>query len=458
MRSARFASFVVVLFTVALFSFTPTRAFAQYVVDCTGNTPGAYTSINSVVPLLTNGSVVRITGPCTENVTITGLDNLSIGAPWGQDATLNGNLTLNSVHNLFLYGMSVTNPNGDGIDVNYSTGVTIDNCTASNDTGVGLNIGDSSVTVQDTGTFNNNGNNGIQAEGGATDLGLSGYSGPITVSNNTGAGIELQDGVMESWAGNVIVTNTKASSAGEALLGFGSGYGIQLVGHARAVLYSWSPSMLPPNQISGNQSGGISIQEGSEVSVSGVSQSGSGPWITSIIDGNGPVGIYVGLGSQLSVFGGVQITNHPDAAIDVFGHSQVSIDGNNQITNNGSGPSATYPTHAGVRIDDNSEAYIRDGQITQNGGPGVLVLGNSSINVSGTTLTSNLGGPYVCDSSSWLITDEAEFPTGFGFAAPCKIPNSTRPKHRSIAIPPRIPNMGQMKAQQARYRQLIASF
>ncbi|MGH9561683.1 MAG: right-handed parallel beta-helix repeat-containing protein [Terracidiphilus sp.] len=154
----------------------------------------------------------------------------------------------------------------------------------------------------------------------------------------------------------------------------------------------------------------------------------------------------------------MQISNHPDAAIDVYGHSQLLIIGNDQITNNGTGPASTYPTRAAVRIDGNSEAYIRGGQISQNGGPGIYALGNSSMDVSGATFSANAGGPFACDSSSWLITDEAAFPMGFGFAAPCKIPNNFGPKRRPIGFIPPTPNLDKMKAQQARYRRLIASF
>ncbi len=458
MRFSRFALPLFVLAATAQLLLTPARAFAQYVVDCTGNTPGAYTTINSVIPLLTNGSVVRITGPCTENVTITGLSNLNIGAAYGQSAVLNGNLTLNSVQNLYLYGMNVTNPNGDGIDINSSAGVTLDSCTSSNNSNYGLSVNDSTVTVQDPSAFSNNANDGIWVSG-AADLIVNGYSAPVIVSNNTGVGIEVQDGMLQSASGNLIVTNTKAAASTTiAALGFENGYGIQLEGHARVLLYNWSPSTLPPNVISGNQAGGISVQESSEVSLSGTEPTGSGFVVTNIVDNNGPVGVYVGMGSQLTVAGGVQITNHPDAAIDVYGHSQVFIDGTDQISSNGAGPASTYPTHAAIRIDDNSEAYIRGGQITQNGGPGVFALGNSSINVSGATLTSNLGGPIQCDSSSWLIADQPAFPTGFGFAAPCKIPNTFGPNPRPVALTPSIPNIAQMKAQQTKYRQLISSF
>src|SRR5690348_10522698 len=129
MRTSRVAVCLVSVVALAFLFVSPTEAVAQYVVDCTGNTPGAYTSINSVLPLLSDGSAVRITGPCTENVTINGLDKLQIGAPWGQTAVLNGRLNITGVRNLFVHGINVTNPNGDGIDINNSQHVQLDDCT-----------------------------------------------------------------------------------------------------------------------------------------------------------------------------------------------------------------------------------------------------------------------------------------------------------------------------------------
>lgn len=446
---------LVVLSAVICFLFLSTHAFAQYNVDCTGTTPGAYTTINSVIPLLNNGSVVRITGTCTENVNIYGLNNLNIGAPWGQTANLQGNLNINGVQNLFLYGLNVTNPSGDGIDINHSFNVTLENCTSSNNGNFGLNVGNSVVSIQNTGAFNNNGNYGVNASG-ITDLSFSASAGPISVNNNVGGGITLQDGVMNGGGNMIVNNNTAAPSTTPQLIGNASGYGILLQGHARAVFYVWDLAA-GPNVISGNQAGGIAIHEGSEISLSGSAPSGSGPWQTNVLNGNGPVAIYAGLGSQLTLWNGVQITNHADAGVDAYGHSEVFIAGDNQITNNGTGSPSTYPTRAGVRVDGNSEAYIRGGQISQNGGPGILALANSSVDISGATLTSNARGPIECDSSSWLVGDQTSVPETPYFALPCRVPNSFGPRFHPHPTPP-IPNISHMKAQEAKYQQLMSSF
>ncbi len=419
MRFPRIALPLLALAATAQLLLTPTRAFAQYVVDCTGNTPGAFTSINSVLPLLSNGAAVRITGPCTENVTITGLANLNIGAAYGQTATLNGNLTLTGVQNLYLYGINVTNPNGDGIDINNSSGVTLDDCTSNNNGSNGLNVSASGVNIDDSGSFNNNGADGVYA-GGATGLQFLAYGGPITLNNNQGNGIYLEDGVMSA-LGNVFFNNNAINSNNVYPTGSGTGFGISFWGHARAVLYSY----FGPDVISGNQAGGVAIHEGSEISLSGPSPaSPSGPW-TTIIEGNGPVGVSAGFGSQVTIWGGVQISNHTDAGVDIYGHSQVFINGIDQITGNGAGPAATNPARAGVRVDGNSEAYIRGNlQVSQNAGPGILELDNSSVDISGATFTSNIGGPVVCDSSAWLVDDQSTPPAPGGpAAAQCRTPH-----------------------------------
>lgn len=442
----RVGNCLVALFVVACLSLVRARAVAQIIVDCSGNTPGAFTSINSVIPLLSDGAVMRITGACTENVNISGFDNLWIGTPVGQSMTLQGNLSINNVRNLFLHGMNITNPLGDGVSISGSR-VTLDQCTSSNNAGFGMNIGGSTVNVQNTGAFDNNGKHGISATGGNTELDLATWNGPITASNNIGNGIYLEDGVLFGY-GNLILSNNK-QKANASPTDTATGLGITLYGHARAVLLGLSS----PNLISGNQTGGVLVAEGSEISLCCSSGAQS-----TIVDRNGPVGITAGLGSQLTLWDGVQISNHSDAGVDVYGHSQVFInDGGNQITNNGTGILSTYPTRAGVRVDGNSEAYIRGGKISQNGGPGILALVNSSIDLSGTTLTSNLGGSIVCDSSAWLVSDFPGPATKFGPGPPCNVPNSFRPRMRALSAP-QLPDISRFKAQLAIYKRLISSF
>src|SRR5882724_8146840 len=114
--------FIVPLFLLLLFF--PGTLRAQYlIVDCTGANTSAYPSINAALPNATPGSFILVTGPCTENVSLNGLNALNLGAYYGQTATINGSVSINYSHGIFLYGLNVTNTAGDGISVSNSGNV-----------------------------------------------------------------------------------------------------------------------------------------------------------------------------------------------------------------------------------------------------------------------------------------------------------------------------------------------
>lgn len=430
-------------------SIAPACVFGQLIVDCSGNTPGAYTSINAALPYLADWTTVQVSGTCQESVWIGGVNNVTIGAAPGQTATLQGTLGITASHNVTIQNLNVSNssPGATGIAIMNGSSVELDNCTSSNNGGSGLSVNDSIVTVPNGGAFNNNGNGGIQVDG-ASDLSLSSWfgPGPITVSNNVGDGIYLEDGLLFA-DGGVTISNNHPGSAYNAIHSDGAGYGINVWGHGRGfVLASWSN-----DTISGNQAGGVAVHEGSEFVLGSTPANPSVP-TSVIVDNNGPVGVSVGLGSQVSLWSGVQITNHTDAGVDVYANSQAIIDGAElqggtfQIANNGSGPGPNDLTRAGVRVDGNSEAYVRGGQISQNRGPGILVLANSSVDLSGTALNSNAGGAVVCDSSAWLVTDPAATPLGADQAHRCRVPNDFGPVRRPFQVPPFL-DIDRIKAQ-----------
>lgn len=435
---------VMLMLSVFLFCF-PDHASAQYFVDCSGNTPGAPTTINSVLPLIGNGAMIQVVGTCNENVTLNGLSDIWMGAPWGQTMNLTGSLMITQSENVFLYGMNVSGASGDGITVEYSQGVELDACTSTNNSnGRGLYVDDgSSVSVQNTGNFSNNGNSGIYVAGNSF-VAVSGYGGTITVNNNLSSGVYAERSVFNPT--NISITNNQAIAGSTAV----SGFGVDFRGGAQSVFVSLSGQQ---NVIQGNQNGGISMMENAEISLCCGDTLIPGSLPTLIV-GNGPVGISVGFGSQLTVWDGTQITNHADTGIEVFAHSQAYLYGANVITNNGTG--ASYPARAGMRVDGNSEAYLRGGQISQNGGPGILALVNSSLDFTGVTFSSNTKGPVECDSSSYMVSDLPSVGILPGLLLPCMTPNNFG--NRSHAAPVfHIPDVSQYKAKEAKYQQLMAA-
>jgi hypothetical protein len=141
----------------------PSGSRAQLFVDCSGTNPNQYPSINAALQqAATVGSVISVTGTCTETVNLQGMVGLNLGAPYGQTATINGALTISNSQNVFLYGLQVTNSPIDGITVSDSTAVLLEACTANGNTLNGLRVQNMSdvAGIGVGGTFNNNGSSG----------------------------------------------------------------------------------------------------------------------------------------------------------------------------------------------------------------------------------------------------------------------------------------------------------
>src|SRR5262249_58853133 len=127
-------------------------------------------------------------------------------------------------------------------------------------------------------------------------------------------------------------------------------------------------SVFGANVVSGNQSGGVWLQENAEISF----------WFggyPNLIQGNGPVGVLAGLGSQVTFFNSAQISGHTSAGVDLYANSQAYLFGANTVQNNGS---SADTRSAGIRVDGNSEAFLRGGPIFANNRPPLLLLVKSS--------------------------------------------------------------------------------
>jgi hypothetical protein len=368
------------------------RAQQFLIVDCTGANLFAYPSINAALPNATPGSFILITGPCNENVSLYGQNALNLGAYYGQTAAINGSITINNSQNVFLYGLNVTNTAGDGITVsNSSRGISLNVCSSNGNAGLGLRVnGMSNVIIGASGAFSHNAGGGVNIDG-QSQVGLVAWAGPVDISNNTGPGVrESGSSLFETLGATNITSNVSGP-------GTNPGFGIELTGGARAQV----GGLFGPNTVAGNQAGGAFLQENSEISFWSIGQ-------PNLIQGNGPVGVSAGLGSQVTFYDisgplGAQITDHTSAGVDIYANSQVFFHGTNQVLRNGT---VTDPRSAGIRVDGNSEAFLRGGQVTQNNGPGILALVNSSADFAGVNFSGNAQGEIIdCDSSSTMVSD-----------------------------------------------------
>jgi hypothetical protein len=197
---------------------------------------------------------------------------------------------------------------------------------------------------------------------------------------------------------------------------------------------------LGPNIIQGNPAGGASIGEGSEISFWSIGQ-------PNIIQGNGPTGVSVNLGSQATFFQGAQISDHSSVGVDVYGNSQANFFGANSVVKNGA---SSDPQSAGIRVDGNSEALLRGGDVSQNNGPGLLVLVNSSVDFTGVSFTSDSAGIVTCDSTGTMVSDLA----GPNITPPpgvhCKTPHALGNRHVSRSAPA-VPSTAAGRALQAKW-------
>lgn len=387
---------------------TPDRATAQVInnsifVDCSGQY-SSNTSIYSVLPFVTDGTrIVLLTStPCNEGIQISGFRNIELAA-WEPDTPLEY-IDIQDSDSVYLYNLNVRHW---GIHVTNSRNVTIDTCSSSNNSGAGLNItGASSVSVEVGSRFNFNAGDGIDVSVNST-LSLLGWGPGIEINSNAGRGLSIDRSTFQS-LGNVSISGNNGS------------HGLEMLGSSTGLMLS----QIGPHTISANPNGGIYVAENSQFSIGG-NPDWSAPYLNTI-QNNGAVGIAADTGGQVTLFGLTQVQDHSTAGVDVFGNSQANfILGVNQITSNGTG---TEPQRAAIRLNENAHLFLRNAQIAQNGGPGVLEMMNSVADIAGSTFSSNVGGAVVCDGSSFVIGDLA-FAT-LGSANSCKNSSVSALQHR----------------------------
>ena len=393
---------------------------AQLLVDCAGTNPNAFPSITAALQQApTIGSTILVTGTCNETVNIYGMVGLNLGAPFGQKATVKGALTISNSQNVFLYGLHVTSSPIDGITVNDSTAILLEACSANGNTLNGLraqNMSDVDI-IGAGGVFNNNGSSGVWANVSSL-VWFNNWAGPVDVSNNALDGIECEQSTC-GILGNTTITNNGIS-------------GIDLVGGSKMEVAAY----YGPNLIEENTSGGVVARERSRISIFTPQTS---------IRSNGPVGVTAGFGSQVTL-SDVEISGHSSNGVDLYGNSQAWLFGANQIENNGS---SGDPASAAVRIDGNSEVFLRSGTIANNIGPALLALVNSSVDFGDVTFAANTGGIVSCDNTAIVVSDLMPAAPG-SLEAACKTPR--RVVNREIAKPAfQVPNSDAQKARHNKY-------
>ena len=430
-------SILAVAIGLALFVF-PNAARAQFLtVDCSGTNPFAlFSNINSALLAVNGpGAFIQVTGTCNENVFIFGANNLSLGAPFGQTATLNGNLTVQSSQLIFLYGLNVANSFGDGINVNSSRSVVLDSCSSDGNTFNGLTVSQGSdASIVNRGEFSGNGAEGIFV-GSNSIVNVSSFGGTTEISNNRSSGVGIDRAVFEA-SGIHLAGNGQAA--------------IDSRGAGKALIFAFPG--VNPSVIENNPKGAVSLQETSEISIGTVL-----PSAPNVISNNGPFGIEAGFGSQVTLVG-VVVSGHTGPAVDIYGHSQfygtsqIPGLGATQIQNNAT---AGGPLNAAIRVDGNSEALLRGVAISQNSGPAILALVNSSADFAGSTFSGNTG-IITCDSTSTMVSDLSVASRTPASGVACTTAHTLGNRAESVPAPA-VPDITAWKKMHAAYQQRSAA-
>jgi parallel beta helix pectate lyase-like protein len=334
--------------TSLLVVFPVAAAASNITVDCTGATPGALTSLQAAIDslgLVGPNQIDVVGGPCTENILIQDRQRLTITAsPIGVFILSAVGPDDNVMRILGSTGITLIQlgfSNGaNGLVIRRNSEVSVVGCTISGNAAAGLRVLENSTVLVDGAAILGNGGNGVVIQDSL--LTIQGAD----VESNGGNGVVLRRarGLFQGFNGtNLFQGNTN---------------GVNLVNGASAEFDA-------PNLIQNNQSIGMSVGDGSSVRLFGDVDANGNP-IPNVISGNPFIG--------LNTFGG-----------------QVLLSGATQITNNGFGG---QPFHAGVRVDDNTDfvsAGSGDIEISNNTGPGIAATAGGNIDMSGTVVKNNSG-------------------------------------------------------------------
>ena len=364
---------VKLLLPIFCFMLLPAAAYgASAVVDCSGATPGAFTTITAALATLPSAgpNSISVKGTCSESVSIVNRTDLQIfGNPTATVQSPNPNARL-----LFIFSSQrisirgITFAASRGILVNDSSNVNFDTIAVQNSGNVGLTSIDSRVHLFNS-TISNSLRTGISINGGTFDV-----DGSVTVSGNGRNGISASTARLRLNGGdgtpgteNVISNNTGlgVSIANSASAEIGGDNRITNNGGAYGMLVIHISNLIMSDGTINNNTGiGVHCGETSHCEWSGATQ----------INGNGG--------------GGIEITDHSDAYLD----GGIAISGN---------------TGTGVLVDLSSLLNSLGGNtINNNTEHGVEVNNLSVLKFTAIdTITGNTDKSLVCDNESLVVGD-----------------------------------------------------
>jgi Right handed beta helix region len=348
-------------------------AFAQNViVDCSGATAGAFTSLNSAINGSPDKTAFLVSGTCIENVSIGGRNRLTFfGNPTATIQAADPNSPILSMaESQGIQFLSMTFSGGQGILMLAAKNVVLTGIIVKNSTVFGIESANSSVQVQSSSitantrsgivvsggsfeldggvTVSNNGRFGISA--GATHLTMSDGSGPNIISDNGLSGIQLFDTSQADFTGDNEITNNNTTNA---------------TGQFGFLVLANSGLNMSDGIINSNAGTGVICDLHSQCS-----------FANTHIDANTAGGMQV-LEHSLASFTGVDVSNNTGTGVLVDQGSSLSLGGDTIANNTGDG--LILNTLSTLKFFANDVMTASPGNLTLNCNNGSIVDGDVSI-------------------------------------------------------------------------------
>jgi len=369
------------LFACLLILLPSSLAFgAGAVVDCSGATPGAFTTITAALASLpaAGPNSISVTGTCHENVVMFGRTDLIIfGNPTATVVPGNANGHLLAIAASQRVGIqNVTFDGGRGALINDNSRVDLTSITIQNSLGIGLTSIDSLVHIADS-TIKNSTRSGISVGGGTfyVDSDVTG----TTVTANGRTGISVLTGHLILNGGDEVTPGT------ENVISNNTGVGVAVANSAEADISG-------DNRITGNQGAfGLEVIHTSSVIMT-----------DGTISSNAGIGVHCGETSHCEWAGITKIDSNGKGGIEITDHSDAYIDGGIDISGN---------TGTGVLVDLSSLLNSLGGNTITNNTDDGIVLNTLSVLkfAANDTITGNGKLALECNNGSLVVGDVSTY-------------------------------------------------
>jgi hypothetical protein len=337
-------------------------------IDCSGATPGAFTSIQQAILSSPDHTVFTLSGNCTETlVDIQRRNDLSFFA--NSPATIQVTspaqqvLIISRSQNITFSG-PITMTGGQGVLIGASNGIILSQVTIQNSGAFGLTSSNSQVQVFN-GSISGNTRTGVVTFGGTVEL------DGTTISNNGRLGVSAQTTHLIMSDGNNLPTIISNNGVG----------GVQL--------FNSSQGDFTNLQINNNAGGNFGLLALTNTAV--VMQGGS-------INGNTAIGVTCASTSHCE-FTQTQISGNTGGGIRTSAHAELELDGAVQVSGNNG---------AGILVDQHSAFTSNGGNtISNNAGDALIVNALSTLNfVAADTITATGANLALNCNNSSLVTGD----------------------------------------------------